>query len=286
MRVNRASGFSFICFLFAIVMLVAIGPGSVFAAQQFGFGFEAPVYQVGGVEGQDHWIDVYGSGSVWDHMRAEGTQSLALFESAISDAARVERTIGASVTQSKVVFAYDLLLPRDWLTGFNSCNSTFGALAEFSVNGKPDTFIAFGVAKTSFSLFHGVSGQGVFLDGNLGAGYQRTGYWVQLPELLDYWHNFRVEISAIDGHAQLFLDNKPLAAADFGAALTSVDCVAFEQDRFGACDCIQRTVHFDGPNTPVPEPSSLAMLLLGCVALGILTGRGLYTRRKGIVISE
>ncbi len=278
MERTEGARLNLICSAFILLTLGTSWPGAGYASQQIGFGFEPSLYQVGSVAGQDGWVDVYSHGYVSSPGAAEGTQYLALQEN-WGGTGRVERGIGANVTQSTVVFSYDLFLPAGWLTGYNTCNSTFGALAQFSVNGASNDYLAFGVGKAggSLSSFHGVSGEGIFVDGNLGGGYRSalySNYWMSVSSLLNSWHNLRLEISAQDGHGLLFLDNKLILTVDFGAPLSSVDRVAFEQDRYGACDCIQRWVQFDGPPSQAPEPGSLVMLLAGCGALAVKARRG------------
>ena len=170
------------------------------------------------------------------------------------------RLSGQSVTGSTLTSRYDLLLPRDWLDDVDLETTNMGAWQRISVNGSPDKYIAFGVAKVGrygLPQIHGVtSGQAFFIAGDLGSGPRAATFFVRsLAPWLGQWHNFTLSAEPATGMAALYVDEKLVAQVDLGEEIADVFQVSFEHQHQAVCGPIPKVVFFDGAGELPPGPA-------------------------------
>ncbi len=245
-------------FFLSIVLIPAMA-----GALSLEFGFEPPVYHVGPLQGQDGWVDPHNAGSITDHVKRHGLQSLGLLRTQLLQYARVDRPVGVSVIGLTLTSRYDLLLPQDWLDDVDLDTTRMGAWQRLSVNGSADKYIAFGVAKVGrfgLSPIYGVmSGQAFFIAGDLGLGPRTATFFVRsLAPWLGQWHNFTLSAEPATGMATLYVDDKLVAQVDLGAQIMDVPQVSFEHQYQAVCGPIPKVVYFDGMSgePPGPEPTT------------------------------
>ncbi len=222
------------------------------------FGFESPAYQPGPLQGQDAWSDPHNAGSITNQVKRYGLQSMQLLRTQLLQSVRVDRPIRQSVTGS-LISRYDLLLPKDWLDDVDLDTTNMGAWERLSVNGSPDRYIAFGVAKVGrygAPQIHGVTkGQAFFISADLGSGPRSATFFVRsLTPWLGQWHNFTLSVDPAEGMAALYVDDNLVAQLDLDGEITDVFQVSFEHQHQAVCGPIPKAVFFDGAGAEPPGP--------------------------------
>jgi hypothetical protein len=233
------------------VTLTAVATGAQ-AATIFSTGFEPPDFTTGPLAGQQGWVGVGVAGTVETGTVFAGVQAVGF------DATGVDTQVLNEVGVPTAGQGSLVQLSDEFFVG--------------AVNGS--------VGWSPLAAFGNAGGVGFILINNGVASLALADSFVgAVPVSIGAWNNYTMDFNFATGIQSAFVDGALIGTGPLATASTDVDAIGL--GIFGATgSTAQGFADNLSLTSPVPEPSTWAMLLAGFAALGFLGFRG--TRSRGV----